>query len=129
MFEFSLSEEEEMVRKTAADFAAEKLFPPFREHEAAGSVPGSLRSAYGELGLAGLDIPEAQGGSGLSSLVKSLVLESLAGGDAAAALALDGAGPALYPLLEMGGETGAGLVREFLSKKDARGWVVVDREG
>ncbi len=133
MYDFTLSEEEEMLRKTAADFGAKKLFPLFREAEKAGAVPAELSKAYENLGLAGVELPENWGGAGLSALSKMLVLEGLAAGDAAAAIALDGLGPALYPLLEMrGGEMGAGkmegdpLAATIKRCSPLRGWVVVD---
>jgi len=59
------------------------------------------------IGFAGIEWPEAQGGSGLGALARCLVLEELAAADPGAAIALDPFGPALYPLLEMSGPDAA----------------------
>ena len=51
-----------------------------------------------------MEWPEGDDEPGLGALGRFLVLEELGAADPGAALALDPLGPALYPLLEMGGE-------------------------
>jgi len=104
MTDFALDGEMELLRETARAFAAAELTPQERAHEAARQVAPSIRKRFEEVGLSGVEIPEGLGGGGLGSLARALVLEELAAGDAGAALALDPLGPALYPLLELGGE-------------------------
>jgi alkylation response protein AidB-like acyl-CoA dehydrogenase len=104
MIDFDLGDELELVQATAREFAADQLRPALREHEAARGVGEAVRAAFAEIGFASLEWPEGVGGSGLGALARWLVLEELAAGDAGAALALDPLGPALYPLLELGGE-------------------------
>ncbi len=104
MFDFELGEDLELIVDTARSFAQDELFPQLREHEDARAVQPSVRSSFAEIGLAGLELPESLGGAGLGALARALVNEELAAGDAGAALALDPLGPALYPLLELGGE-------------------------
>jgi len=99
----NLSEEQELIQKTATDFATTWLRDEYRSFEKAGEVPQEVYAAFHELGLGAIEIPERLGGAGLSSLEKCLILEALAKGDVAATLTLDSIGPALYPLLEMGG--------------------------
>ena len=124
--DFGLSDEEQLIQKTARDFAAGELRPNFRDWESAGEVPQAVRQAYFELGLPLIDVPEALGGSELSAFAKTLVLEEIAYGDAGAALALEGAGPAVYPLLEMGKPD---QVRPFLEVfPTGRAALVVDTE-
>ena len=65
-------------------------------------------------------------GAGLGTTAKLEVLTALAAGDAAATVALDGLGPALYPLLEMGGRAGVELAAEHMTG-GARGWLLDDR--
>ncbi len=103
MIDFDLGDELELVRATARDFAADQLRPALREHESQRAVSEAARKAFAEIGFATLEWPEALGGSGLGALARCLVLEELAAGDPGAALALDPLGPAVYPLLELGG--------------------------
>lgn len=103
MIDFALGDELELVRQTARDFAADQLRPAHREHEASREPRESARAAFAEIGFTALEWPEVLGGSGLGALARCLVLEELAAGDAGTALALDPLGPALYPLLELGG--------------------------
>jgi alkylation response protein AidB-like acyl-CoA dehydrogenase len=104
MIDFELGDDLELIQATARDFAADHLRPALREHEAARAVGAAARAAFADIGLATLEWPESQGVSGLGALARSLVLEELAAGDAGAALALDPLGPALYGLLELGGQ-------------------------
>jgi len=110
MFDFEFGEDLDLITETAKSFATEELLPKLREHESARAVEAAVRASYTEMGLAGLELPESLGGAGLGALARVLVNEELAAGDAGAALALDPFGPALYPLLEVGGED---AVREF----------------
>jgi alkylation response protein AidB-like acyl-CoA dehydrogenase len=121
MIDFDLGDELELVRATARDFANDALRPALREHEADRAPGASSRSAFGEIGFSTLEWPESLGGSGLGSLARCVVLEELAAGDPGAALALDPLGPALYPILELGGEDalrelGGPLVRDDASR-------------
>jgi alkylation response protein AidB-like acyl-CoA dehydrogenase len=104
MFDFELGEDLGLIVETARSFARDELFPKLREHEGARAVQPAIRKTFAEIGLAGLELPESLGGAGLGALARALVNEELAAGDAGAALALDPLGPALYPLLELGGE-------------------------
>ncbi len=114
MIDFALGDELELVRATARDFAADHLRPNLRDHEKARGVSQSVHQAFGEVGFAALEWPEALGGSGLGALARSLVLEELAAADPGALLALDTLGPALYPLLEMTKSDAAGVLGQPL---------------
>ncbi|MFP6655726.1 MAG: acyl-CoA dehydrogenase family protein [Myxococcota bacterium] len=94
----------ELIAETARRFGTEMLAPKMRSAEAQFGVDEATRQAFHQIGLAGLEWPEDQGGAGLGSLARVLVNEELGAADAGAALALDSVGPALYPILEMGGE-------------------------
>jgi len=110
MFDFEFGEDLDLIVETARSVAEEQLLPAQREHEA-GRAPGAdVRATFAEFGLAGLELPESLGGAGLGAVARVLVNEELAAGDAGSALALDPLGPALYPLIELGGEE---AVREY----------------
>jgi alkylation response protein AidB-like acyl-CoA dehydrogenase len=104
MFEFELGEDLELIAETAKSFAQDELLPKLREHERARAVEPAIRKIFADMGLAGLELPESLEGAGLGAVARVVVNEELAAGDAGAALALDPLGPALYPLLELGGE-------------------------
>jgi alkylation response protein AidB-like acyl-CoA dehydrogenase len=104
MIDFELDEELALIRDTARGFADDQLRPRDRESERARAVAAEVYEAFRAIGLGAIEMPEACGGAGLGALARALVLEELAAADAGAALALDALGPALYPMLELGGE-------------------------
>jgi alkylation response protein AidB-like acyl-CoA dehydrogenase len=104
MIDLDLGEELELLVQTARSFSREQLLPHLRAAESAREVAAPVRAAFAQIGLAGLELPESLGGAGLGPLARVLVNEELGAGDPGAALALDALGPALYPLLELGGE-------------------------
>ena len=93
-----------LIVETARRFGEDALTPRIRTAEADRAVDSETRRAFAEIGLAGLELPENVGGAGLGSVARVLVNEELGATDAAAALALDELGPALYPIIEMGGD-------------------------
>ncbi len=125
MFHLDLGDELELLVETARSFAEEELAPRVRAAEAARGLDRRAREAFGAIGLAGLELPEGLGGAGLGAVARVLVNEELGAADAGAALALDPLGPALYPLLELGG---AQALRELalplLTRAGARAVVV-----
>ena len=125
MFDFEPGEDLALIVETARSFAQAELQPRLREHEGARSVQPAIRKAFAEMGLSGLELPESLGGAGLGALPRVLVNEELAAGDAGAALALDPLGPALYPLIELGGEaTLRELALPLLEREGARALLV-----
>lgn len=93
-----------MLVRTARSFGTEQLTPKLRGAEAARALDAEAHATYASIGLGGLELPVALDGAGLGPLARVLVNEELGAADPGAALALDRLGPALYPLLELGGE-------------------------
>jgi len=89
MISFGPTEEQEVVREAMRDFAEEALRTVARECDESASVPDALLQQVWELGLTATQIPEEFGGAGeeRSPVTNVLVLEELAYGDAALALA------------------------------------------
>ncbi len=85
--DFSISDEEQLVRDTAADFAR-ALRERSREAETNG-VHEQLQAQYAEMAFESLDWPEAHGGAALSPYLKSLVVEELSYGCAGQMLGLE----------------------------------------
>ncbi|MEZ5666673.1 MAG: acyl-CoA dehydrogenase family protein [Alphaproteobacteria bacterium] len=76
--DFRLSEEQRAIRTMARDFAANEMAPQAARWDADGIFPiATLRAAAG-LGMAGMFVPEDDGGSGLARLDAALVFEELA---------------------------------------------------
>src|SRR5687767_4398168 len=75
--DFALSEELELVRKLARDFAEAELLPRARRHDVEETIDPAVFQGLADLGLWGLTVPEEYGGAGLNNLALSLVLEEI----------------------------------------------------
>ncbi|MFI5321659.1 MAG: acyl-CoA dehydrogenase family protein [Myxococcota bacterium] len=89
MISFGPTEEQELIRNTLRDFAAQVVRPAARAADEASELPDGFLQQTWELGLTATQLPAAVGGGGeaRSPLTNALVLEELACGDAALALA------------------------------------------
>jgi len=124
VFELEPSEELAILVETARNFADGQLTAQAREHEAARSPNAAALSAFAQIGLAGLEVPEASGGAGLGAVARALVGEELGAGDPGAALALDSLGPVAAALLELGGESAfSELAEPLLEVPGSRAWL------
>jgi len=114
VFAFGLSDEERLVQETARRFAADRLLPRLREHERSRGVARTLAEEFRALGL------DVAAGHGLGTFAKVLVLEELAAVDPGAALALDGCGMPIAPLIEAAMDPGQrGVVIEDVEERFA----------
>ena len=84
-----LTEEEELFRSTVREFAESEVRPHVQEMDAAGQFRRDLLDRFFELGLMGVEIPEALGGAGGSFFLAVLGIEALAQVDAAASIYVD----------------------------------------
>jgi alkylation response protein AidB-like acyl-CoA dehydrogenase len=84
-----LSDEEEMFRGAVRDFAEERVRPLSRQMDESGALDPSLIPPCFELGLMGVEIPEALGGAGGSFTLAVLAVEALSTVDASAAILVD----------------------------------------
>jgi butyryl-CoA dehydrogenase len=103
--DFNLAEEEQYVRDVARKFADERLFPRAGEFDKNAELDRGVIREMAELGLMGVKVPEAYGGTGMSNLAYTISIEELARGCASHALvaAVHGSLFAM-PLLEFGTE-------------------------
>ena len=76
--DFALSEEQHAVFDMAHAFGREHIAPFARDWERQGTIPKALWPKVAELGLGGIYVDEAYGGSGLTRLDATLVFEALA---------------------------------------------------
>ena len=86
--DFSLSEEQQLLKKTVREFAESELAPHSREWDEKQEFPRAIFSKLGELGLMGVVWPAEYGGSGMTTLDYALVMEELARVDAGVALSV-----------------------------------------
>jgi alkylation response protein AidB-like acyl-CoA dehydrogenase len=73
-----LSEEQELLRRGVREFAEREIAPHVREWDRAQAIPRETLAAMGGLGLMGMQVPEADGGAGMSSVDYCLCIEELA---------------------------------------------------
>ncbi|MDX2182857.1 MAG: acyl-CoA dehydrogenase family protein [Gemmatimonadaceae bacterium] len=97
------SEDEALFRETVAAFAAGEVAPRVRAMEAAGKIDPALIAQYFEMGLMGLEVPEAYGGAGASLTMVTIAVEELSKVDGAAAILVDVQNTlAMYPIARYG---------------------------
>jgi butyryl-CoA dehydrogenase len=85
--DFSLTEEQTVVRDTFRRLVDEKILPKAAEIDAAAEFPREAFDAVGELGFFGMRYPEDAGGSGLDVTTYCLAVEELARGSLSVAAA------------------------------------------
>jgi acyl-CoA dehydrogenase len=80
MIGFDLTEEQQQLVQTARDFARKEIAPVAGELDEHGTFPEALAKKAWETGLANCEIPESDGGLGLSCLSHCLIMEELSWG-------------------------------------------------
>ncbi|WP_341915592.1 acyl-CoA dehydrogenase family protein [Ferrovibrio terrae] len=78
-----LTDEQQMIRDMARDFAQEKLAPGAAERDTTAQPPLDLLRQMGDLGLMGMGVPEQWGGAEADFVAYVLALEEIAAGDGA----------------------------------------------
>ncbi|TMK23258.1 MAG: hypothetical protein E6G68_00515, partial [Actinobacteria bacterium] len=79
--DFDLTPEQELVRKTARDFADREIAPVAMRYDRAEEFPWPVLEKMKPLGFLGASIPEAYGGMGLDPISYCLVIEEIARAD------------------------------------------------
>jgi acyl-CoA dehydrogenase len=104
MVDFRLSEEQEMLRELAHEFAAETVRPMAEHWDQNSEFPIDAIAAAHELGLMNLHIPEAYGGMGMGTMDEVIVQEEFAWGDPGFATAAYSNGLTAAPIITGGTE-------------------------
>jgi alkylation response protein AidB-like acyl-CoA dehydrogenase len=84
-----LSDDELLLRDSVRSFAGQTIRPLVREMDAAGAIPRRLVDQLFTLGLMGIEIPEADGGSGGRFFHAVIAVEELSAVDPAVAVLVD----------------------------------------
>ena len=79
---YHLSQEHEMIRQAARDFAQNEIAPIAAGFDESGEFPMETIRRMGELGFMGIEVPEEYGGSGMDALAYVLALEEICKADA-----------------------------------------------
>jgi len=74
------TEDQRMIRDTARAFAREQLAPNAAQWDLEGALPETVITQMGELGLLGMVVPEAWGGSYTDYVAYALAIEEIAAG-------------------------------------------------
>jgi isovaleryl-CoA dehydrogenase len=80
--DFRLSEEQKMLKDTVARFVEKEITPRAALWDEEETFPSETFRAMGDLGLFGISVPEAYGGSGADFLSCLLAMEEISKGDA-----------------------------------------------
>ncbi|MFO7965666.1 MAG: acyl-CoA dehydrogenase family protein [Desulfobacterales bacterium] len=106
MISFDLTKEQDLVVKSAKEFAAGELRGVSRECDETGVIPEKVLDKAWEIGLANAAVPESYGGIGMerSAVTSALVCEELAYGCASLASAILGPMSFIHPLIDFGTE-------------------------
>ncbi len=101
-----LTEQQEMIRESAARFAEQRLAPNSRKWERAGAVEPTVLREMGELGFMGMTVPEGYGGAGLDYVSYALALIEIAAGDGAVSTIMSVNNAPVCAILQSAGSEG-----------------------
>ena len=79
---FPFTDEHEMIRQAACDFAQNEIAPIAAEFDESGEFPMKTIKKMGEMGFMGIEVPEEYGGAGMDTLAYVLALEEICKADA-----------------------------------------------
>lgn len=85
---FNLTEEQQMIRDMARQFAQDELLPGVIERDELEEFPHEAVKKMGELGFMGMMVPEEWGGAGLDAISYVLAMTEISKVDASAAVVM-----------------------------------------
>ncbi|HEY6442378.1 MAG TPA: acyl-CoA dehydrogenase [Candidatus Acidoferrales bacterium] len=75
--EFSLTDEQQHLRRTVREFAEAEIAPHVMEWDEASQFPSGIMPKLAEMGLLGVIFPEKYGGAGMGYLEYAIIIEEL----------------------------------------------------
>ncbi len=84
-----LTEDEQMLKEAAADFAESVIQPKIREMDEAAKLDPDIISQFFEMGLMGIEVPEKYQGSGGTFFMSIVAIEQISRVDASAGVFMD----------------------------------------
>lgn len=113
MVDFSLSEEQQMLRDMVREFTRNEITPRAAHHDETGEFPEEICRKAWEHGLMNLHIPEAYGGLGMDAMAGVLIGEEFAYGCSGIATAIEANNLAQAPVILAANES---LKRRYLGQ-------------
>jgi alkylation response protein AidB-like acyl-CoA dehydrogenase len=86
--QLELTEEQTLVRQAARDFAQQRIAPQAAAIDREGAIPAAVIDGLAELGLLGVNVPEALGGAGAGVVAYSLAMQEVAAACASTAVTM-----------------------------------------
>jgi len=126
---FSLSEDQQLLRDEVRRFAVERIQPGVAERDREHRFPVDIFQEMGEMGLLGMLVPEEYGGAGTDTLAYLLAMEEVARVDPAVAVTFSVHNSVCcWPIVRFGlTEPGSGSDAASLktsAKRDGDSWVL-----
>lgn len=87
--DFTLTDEQTMIRDMCREFAEEEIKPRAEEMDRTAEFPIEIVRKMGELGLLGLPFPEDEGGAGADYVSYCVALEEIGRGDASVGITME----------------------------------------
>ncbi len=87
--DFTLNEEQTMIRNMCREFAEEEIKPLAEEMDRTAEFPYEIVRKMGRLGLLGLPFPEDEGGAGADFLSYCVAIEEIGRGDASVGITME----------------------------------------
>src|SRR5207342_3626047 len=88
VMDFRPTADQELLRRSVREFAEAEIRPHVREWDEAQHFPVELVPRLGELGLLGIQVPDAYGGAAMSAVDYCICIEELARVDPGVALSV-----------------------------------------
>ena len=104
MIDFTFTEEQEMFRKAAREFAETQVAPHVEEMEKTGEVSDAVVKALGEAEMMAITIPEEYGGLGLGYTERLIAVEEISRVSVATGMMLQVFALGIEPIVKFGSE-------------------------
>jgi alkylation response protein AidB-like acyl-CoA dehydrogenase len=104
MIDFTFTEEQELFRQAAREFAEAEVAPRVPEMEETGKVSDEVVKALGEAEMMAITIPEEYGGLGLGYVARLIALEEIGRVSVATAMMLQVFALGIEPIISFGSE-------------------------
>src|SRR3989442_12549046 len=91
--DFSLSDHQKLIRDTVRQFMEAEVRPTIRQRDREEKFATAELAKLAEMGCCGMMVPEEWGGAAMDTIAYALMIEEVARGDAALAVAGGGTHP------------------------------------
>jgi alkylation response protein AidB-like acyl-CoA dehydrogenase len=129
MIDFTFTEEQELFRQAAREFAETKVAPKVKEMEETGEPSEDVIKALAEAEMRALTVPEEYGGLGLGYTARLIALEEISKVSVATAMTLQIFGLGIEPIVKFGSDEQKEKYLPALAKGERLATVAVTEPG